>query len=129
MTKAHIQFAGLIALSALAGALLFLIGFTFSSATTKMTPDGKVPLADAGLFTAFLLSFQQVVGAIRSIWESQERAAMAEGLVGSTPTDTQPAPKSAVAAAKRAAAAAQDEADHISDQAGTLTLSEQDKAP
>ena len=88
MTKTHIQLAGLFALTALAGALLFLIGFTFQSATIKMTPDGKVPLADAGLFTAFLLSFQQVVTAIRSIWESQERTAMAEGLSNSVPTQT-----------------------------------------
>lgn len=127
MTKTHIQLAGLLALSLLAGALLFLIGFTFQSAAKQMSPDGKVPLADAGLFTAFLLSFQQVVGAIRSIWESQERTALAEGLSNSTPTDTQPAPKTAVAAAKRTAAAAQDEADHISEQA--LELTDEDKAP
>lgn len=86
MTKTHIQFAGLLALSVLAAALLFLIGYTFQSAAGKMTTDGKVPLADAGLFTAFLLSFQQVVGAIRSIWESQERSALAEGLSNSSPT-------------------------------------------
>ena len=88
MTKTHIQMAGLIVLAALAGALLFLIGFTFQSATAKMSPDGKVPLADAGLFTAFLLSFQQIVQGIRSIWESQERTAMAEGLSNSVPTQT-----------------------------------------
>jgi hypothetical protein len=86
MNKAHIQFAGLIALSVLAAGLLLLIGFTFTNAIGKATPDGKVPLADAGLFTAFLLSFQQTVGAIRSIWESQERTALAEGLSNSVPT-------------------------------------------
>ncbi len=86
MNKAHIQFAGLIALAILAGGLLVLIGYTFANAIGKATPDGKVPLADAGLFTAFLLSFQQTVGAIRSIWESQERTALAEGLSNSTPT-------------------------------------------
>lgn len=88
MTKTHIQFAGLIALSVLAAGLLILIGFTFASAVGKVTTDGKVPIADAGLFTAFLLSFQQTVGAIRSIWESQERTALAEGLSNSTPTQT-----------------------------------------
>lgn len=86
MTKAHIQFAGLLALSILAAGLLVLIGYTFASAIGKATDDGKVPLADAGLFTAFLLSFQQTVGAIRSIWESQERTALAEGLSNSVPT-------------------------------------------
>jgi hypothetical protein len=86
VTKTHIQFAGLIVLSMLAGGLLLLIGYTFSGAIEKATPDGKVPIADAGLFTAYLLSFQQTVGAIRSIWESQERTALAEGLSNSTPT-------------------------------------------
>lgn len=120
MNKTHIQFAGLIALSILAAALLYLIGFTFQSAAGKMSPDGKVPLADAGLFTAFLLSFQQVVGAIRSIWESQERSALAEGLAGSTPTDTfPPPPKTAVAAAQQTAQAAQTEYEHIAEQADT----------
>ena len=95
MNKAHIQFAGLVALSGLATYLLYLIGYTFSQAVSHMSPDGKVPLADAGLFTAFLLSFQQTVGAIRSIWESQERTALAEGLSNSTPTQTPnpPAPE------------------------------------
>jgi hypothetical protein len=73
MTKTHIQLAGLVSLAILAAGLLLLIGYTFANAIGKATPDGKVPLADAGLFTAFLLSFQQTVGAIRSIWESQER--------------------------------------------------------
>lgn len=86
MNKVHIQFAGLIVLFFLAGALLGLIGFTFWAAVQKMTPDGKVPIADAGMFTAYMLSFQQVVGAIRSIWESQERTALAEGLSNSSPT-------------------------------------------
>lgn len=112
MTKAHIQFAGLLALSALAAYLLYLIGFTFSEAVAHITTDGKVPLADAGLFTAFLLSFQQTVGAIRSIWESQERTALAENLSQSTP-----APKSAVKAAQQTAGAAQAEADIIEGQA------------
>lgn len=92
MTKTHIQLAGLITLSILAAVLLFLIGFTFDRAVAKVTPDGKVPLADAGLFTAFLLSFQQTVGAIRSIWESQERTALAENLSQSAPVTDTPQP-------------------------------------
>lgn len=112
MNKTHIQFAGLIALSVLAAGLLILIGFTFTNAIGKATPDGKVPLADAGLFTAFLLSFQQTVGAIRSIWESQERTALAEGLSQSSPP-VAPAPATAKAAAQDTANAAQDRADEI----------------
>jgi hypothetical protein len=108
MNKHHIQFAGLLALFLLAGGLLVLIGYTFASAAAKMTADGKVPIADAGLFTAFLLSFQQVVGGIRSIWESQERSTLAEGLGNSTPAT--PAPQSAQEAAKQVAGAAVDEA-------------------
>lgn len=117
MNKYHIQLVALVALSILACSLLFLIGYTFQSASAKMTPDGKVPLADAGLFTAFLLSFQQVIGTMRSLWESQERASLAESISNSTPLDISPPPKTAVAAAKKTAAAAQDEADHIQDQA------------
>ena len=115
MTKLHIHLVALIALAILAGALLFLIGFTFQNAAEKMTPDGKVPIADAGLFTAFLLSFQQVIGTMRSLWESQERATLAESISNSTPVDSNPPPQSAAAAAKMTAAAAQDEANHIQD--------------
>ena len=114
MTKAHIQMAGLVALSALAGYLLYLIGYTFSQALQHMSPDGKVPLADAGLFTALLLSFQQTVGAIRSIWESQERSDLAQNLSNSTPNA--PAPQSAAAGARQAAGAAADEAERIEEQ-------------
>lgn len=113
MTKAHIQFAGLCALSLLAAYLLYLIGYTFQQAVAHISPDGKVPLADAGLFTAFLLSFQQTVGAIRSIWESQERTALAENLSQSTPAPTKPAPQTAVRAADEVAGAAQERADEI----------------
>jgi hypothetical protein len=110
MTKTHIQLGGLIALSLLAAYLLYLIGYTFSQAVSHATPDGKVPLADAGLFTAFLLSFQQTVGAIRSIWESQERTALAENLSQSTPS---PSPQNARLAAQQVADQAQSEADDI----------------
>lgn len=112
MNKHHIQFAGLIALAVLAAGLLFLIGFTFANAASKMTQDGKVPLADAGLFTAFLLSFQQTIGAIRSIWESQERSTLAEGLGNSTPAGG-PAPQSAKEAAEQTAEAAVEKAAEI----------------
>ena len=88
MTKAHIQFAALVALTGLASALLYLIGYTFNQAVQHVSPDGKVPLLDAGLFTAFLLAFQQTITTMRSIWESQERTALAEGLSNSVPSTT-----------------------------------------
>ncbi|MBB3348807.1 hypothetical protein [Sphingomonas sp. BK069] len=53
-----------------------------------MTPDGKVPLADAGLFTALLLSFREVLGVIKSIWESADRSDLATALSNSVPTAT-----------------------------------------
>lgn len=111
MSKHHIQFAGLLTLSILAAGLLFLIGYIFANAAEKMTADGKVPIADAGLFAALLLSFQQVVGAIRSIWESQERSTLAEGLGQSTPAVA--APQSAADAAHMTADAANKKADQI----------------
>jgi hypothetical protein len=88
VNKAHIQFTALLALTGLAAALLYLIGYTFTEAVKHISPDGKVPILDAGLFTAFLLAFQQTVTTMRSIWESQERAALAEGLSNSVPTST-----------------------------------------
>jgi hypothetical protein len=115
VTRAHIQMVGLLMLSALAGTLLYLIAYTFAEAIKHMSPDGKVPLADAGLFTAILLSFQQTIQTMRSIWESQERTAMADNLSNSAPLGN--APKSAVEAAKQTADAAQTEADHIEGQA------------
>jgi hypothetical protein len=117
MTKIHIQMVGLICLSLLAGGLLGLIGYALNLMGHNISADGKVPVLDAGLFTASLLAFQQTVGAIRSVWESQERASMAENLQNSTPIETQkPAPQSAAEGAKQAADAATDEADQIAGQ-------------
>lgn len=87
MTK-HVQIAGIIAMTLLAAAILYLIGDTFHSALAKMTPDGKVPLADAGLFTALLLSFREVLGVIKSIWESADRSDLTTALSNSVPTAT-----------------------------------------
>lgn len=86
MSKGWIQFTALMVLAVLAFALLYLIGYTFDKALQHITPDGKVPVLDAGLFTAFLLAFQQTITTMRSIWESQERSALAEGLSNSVPT-------------------------------------------
>jgi len=96
-------------LSLLAAGQLILLGIIFTSAVGKVTADGKVPVLDAGLFTAFLLSFQQTIGAIRSIWESQERTALAEAGQGpATPQD-------AKAAAGQVSDAAAKEAHRIGD--------------
>lgn len=84
--KAWLQFVGVIAMTALAAAILFLIGHTFDGAVSKMTPDGKVPLADAGLFTALLLSFREVIGVIKSIWDHADRSELTGALSNSTPT-------------------------------------------
>lgn len=87
MTK-HVQIAGIVAMTLLAAAILYLIGDTFHSALEKMGPDGKVPLADAGLFTALLLSFREVLGVIKSIWESADRSDLTTALSNSVPTAT-----------------------------------------
>jgi hypothetical protein len=81
-----VQLAGIAAMSALAGAILYLIGDTYHAAIDKMTPDGKVPLADAGLFTALLLSFREVIGVVKSIWEHADRSDLTTALSNSTPT-------------------------------------------
>jgi hypothetical protein len=83
-----VQLAGVIAMTILAGAILYLIGDTYHAAIAKVTPDGKVPLADAGLFTALLLSFREVVGVIKSIWEHADRSDLTTALSNSTPTAT-----------------------------------------
>jgi hypothetical protein len=82
----RIQLAGIVAMTALAAAILWLIGDTFHAAVGKMTPDGKVPLADAGLFTALLLSFREVIGVIKSIWEHADRSDALAAISNSTPT-------------------------------------------
>jgi hypothetical protein len=81
-----LQLAGVIAMTALAGAILYLIGDTYHTAMSKVTPDGKVPLADAGLFTALLLSFREVIGVIKSIWEHADRSDLTTALSNSMPT-------------------------------------------
>lgn len=85
MTKI-VQIAGIVAMTLLAAAILYLIGDTFHAAIEKMTPDGKVPLADAGLFTALLLSFREVLAVVKSIWESADRSDLTTALSNSTPT-------------------------------------------
>lgn len=111
MNKYHIQLAGMVALTGLAGGLLGLMAYLFGHAIDHMSADGKVPVLDAGMFSTCLVTFQTVVGAIRSIWESQERTTLAENLSQSTPVRT--APQTARDAAQQTADAATNEADKI----------------
>lgn len=83
----RLQIAGLVAMTALAAAILYLIGHTFDGMLDKASPDGKVPLADAGLFTALLLSFREVIGVIKSLWEHQDRNTLTEALSNSIPAN------------------------------------------
>jgi hypothetical protein len=81
-----LQLAGVVAMTALAAGILWLISDTYHAAVSKMTPDGKVPLADAGLFTALLLSFREVIGVVKSIWEHADRSDLTTALSNSMPT-------------------------------------------
>ena len=78
----------LILLSALAAMILLLIGYAFHAMLAQATPDGRVPLADAGLLTALLLSFREVTGVIRSLWDHQDRALSTQALSNSVPAMT-----------------------------------------
>jgi hypothetical protein len=86
--RAWIQLAALVAMTLLAAAVLYLISDTYHAAVDKMTPDGKVPLADAGLFTALLLSFREVIAMISKLWDHEERVSSTEALSNSLPTAT-----------------------------------------
>ena len=98
MTKLHVQLAAMFSMTALAGAILWLIAYTFNNSLAHMTQDGKVPMADAGLFAALLLSFREVTSQITRLWDSAERSEMTAAISNSTPTaspnppaqDTQP---------------------------------------
>jgi hypothetical protein len=84
--KSPLQVIGVIAMTALAGAILLLIAHTFDSAIAQMTDDGKVPMADAGLFTGLLLAFREVLGVIKSIWDHADRSELTGALSNSQPT-------------------------------------------
>lgn len=84
MTRA-VQLAGIVAMTLLALAILVLIAYTFTALVEKMTPDGKVPVAEGGLFTALLLSFREVIGVIKSIWDHADRSELTAAVSNSTP--------------------------------------------
>ena len=86
MNKLHLQAAALVILAALASGVLILIAYVFSSGLAHATPDGKVPIADAGFFAALLLSFREVCAMINRLWDSAERSELTAAVSNSTPT-------------------------------------------
>lgn len=80
-----VQLAGIIAMTFLAVAILLLIGWALNGMIGKITPDGKVPVVEGGMFTALLLSFREVIGVIKSIWEHADRSDLTAALSNSTP--------------------------------------------
>ena len=89
-----LQLSGLVALSFLAAGLLYLIGDTFAIIGRHIGPDGRVPSAEAFGLTALLLSFREVVAAIKSIWDQQERSDLTSALSNSVPTQAPNPPAS-----------------------------------
>ena len=83
-----VQLAGIVAMTLLAAAILGLIGYSFHALVQKVTPDGKVPVLEGGLFTALLLSFREVIGVIKSIWDHADRSDLTAALSNSVPTGT-----------------------------------------
>lgn len=61
---------GLVILALLAGGLRFLIGNTFSIIGSYIGPDDRVPAAEALGLAALLLSFREMIDAIKGIWDS-----------------------------------------------------------
>lgn len=84
------QLAGLTAMTLLAAAILILIGHMFDQAVSRMTPDGKVSAWDAGIFTALLLSFREVISTVNKLWDSQERLNATKALSTQTPVEKEP---------------------------------------
>lgn len=98
---------GLVILALLAGGLLYLIGNTFSIIGSHIGPDGRVPSAEAFGLTALLLSFREVIGAIRGVWDNDSRNKLTDKLADAQPAPpTQAAPQSAIDAAEQVADAA-----------------------
>jgi hypothetical protein len=111
----RLQEWGLIALSLLAAALLALIGWTFFIIGQHIRPDGSVPSAEAFGLTALLLSFREVIGSIRALYDAADRTNLTEKLAAAGPSNA-PVPKDAVAGAQTAADSAQQTADELAEQ-------------
>jgi hypothetical protein len=111
----RLQEWGLIALSLLAAALLALIGWTFFIVGQHIRPDGSVPSAEAFGLTALLLSFREVIGSIRALYDAADRTSLTEKLAAASPVAA-PVPQDAVAGAQTAADSAQRVADNLAEQ-------------
>jgi hypothetical protein len=114
-----LQLSGLWALTGLASLLLVLIGVAFGIMGYHIGEDGRVPAAEAFGLTALLLSFREVIGSIRALYDHEDRANLTDKLAASTPSAEIVAPASAAdagSAADAVAGAAQGEADRINDQ-------------
>ena len=97
---------GLVLLALLAAGLLYLIGNTFTIIGSHIGPDGRVPSAEAFGLTALLLSFREVIGAIRGIWDNDTRNKLTDKLADAQPASSPPPPQNAVDAAGQVADAA-----------------------
>jgi hypothetical protein len=80
-----LQLYGLAALTAIAIALLILIAWVLYLIGSHIGADGKVPSAEAFGFTALLLAFREVIGAVKGLWEHEDRAQLTQHLAASLP--------------------------------------------
>jgi len=81
----RMQIYGLGALTLVALVLLGLVAWVLHLIASHIGPDGSVPSAEAFGFTALLLAFREVVGAIRALWEHEDRANLTNHLASSLP--------------------------------------------
>lgn len=88
----RLQLYGLGALSALASGLLILIGVVVVMIGRHISPDGRVPSAEAFGLTALLLSFREVIASIRGIWDTEARTTLTAKLAASSPAGGDPQP-------------------------------------
>jgi hypothetical protein len=80
-----LQLYGLAALTLVAIALLCLVAWVLYLIGSHITPDGRVPSAEAFGFTALLLAFREVIGGIKALWEHEDRANLTQHLASSLP--------------------------------------------
>jgi hypothetical protein len=111
----RLQEWGLIALTLLAASLLALIASTFVIIGQHIRPDGSVPSAEAFGLTALLLSFREVIGSIRALYDAADRTSLTEKLAAANPAAA-PVPQDAIAGAQTAADSAQQRADDLAEQ-------------
>lgn len=108
-----LQMWGLGALTLLAAMLLILIAMAFIIMGYHISGDGRVPAAEAFGLTALLLSFREVIGSIRALYDHEERTNQTDKLAASTLNEQPVVPANAAEAAKATADAANDKADQI----------------